>query len=58
MGVMQRKKQRPVNGSLVPFSELKNEFDKAVKIIEENKLGQYLESDPNCRIIPDFPYAL
>lgn len=33
---------------LVPFSELKNEFDKAIKIIEENKLGQYLESDPDA----------
>ena len=33
---------------LVPFSKLKNEFDKAIKIIEENKLGQYLESDPDA----------
>lgn len=33
---------------LVPFSELKNEFDKAIKIIEENKLGQYLESDSDA----------
>lgn len=33
---------------LVPYPELKNELDKAVKIIQESKLEQYLESDPDA----------
>ncbi|MDP3028711.1 MAG: ImmA/IrrE family metallo-endopeptidase [Deltaproteobacteria bacterium] len=33
---------------LVPYPELVTEFDKILKIIEENKLGQYLENDPDA----------
>jgi hypothetical protein len=33
---------------LVPYPELITEFEKVLKIIEENNLGQYLESDPDA----------
>lgn len=33
---------------LVPFPELKYELDKAIRIIEENKLSQYLEMDSDA----------
>ncbi len=33
---------------LVPYPELTTEFDKVLKIIEEIKLSQYLENDPDA----------
>lgn len=33
---------------LVPYPALSIEFDKAIKIIKENKLEQYLENDPDA----------
>ena len=33
---------------LVPYPELMTEFDKILKMIEENNLNQYLENDPDA----------
>ncbi len=33
---------------LVPYPQLTTEFDKILKIIEENELSQYLENDPDA----------